>query len=141
MVSDLEHRNSIVAIMARIEEHDIVVSTIFQFFFNELYQLVHNIAAGNTVAVHTCILVFLPDDLGDRVREMRIIYTIENAVNDQSLALLAFSSASAIAQRARSSISSLVAKGSSSGVGAGSSSGKISVDGADASTIRERGSV
>ena len=91
MVSDLEHRNSIVAIMARIEEHDIVVSTIFQFFFNELYQLVHNIAAGDTVAVHTCILVFLPDDLRDRVREMRIIYTIENAVNDQSLALLAFS--------------------------------------------------
>ena len=91
MVSDLEHRNSIVAIMARIEEHDIVVSTIFQFFFNELYQLVHNIAAGDTVAVHTCILVFLPDDLRDRVREMRIIYTIENAVNDQSLALIQFS--------------------------------------------------
>ena len=91
MVSDLEHRNSIVAIMIRIEEHDIIVSTIFQFFFNELYQRVHNIAAGDTVAVHTCILVFLPDDLRDRVREMRIIYTIENAVNDQSLALLAFS--------------------------------------------------
>ena len=137
MVADLEHRNSIVAVMTRIEEHDIVVSTIFQFFFNELYQLVHNIAAGDTVAVHTRILVFLPDDLRDRIREMRIIYTIENAVNDQSLALLAF----AIVQRARSSISSLVAKGSGSGVGAGSSSGKISVDGAGVSTIRERGSV
>lgn len=90
MVSDLEHRNSIVAIMARIEEHDIVVSTIFQFFFNELYQLVHNIAAGDTVAVHTRVLVFLPNDLGDRIREIRIIYTIKNAVNDQSLALFAF---------------------------------------------------
>ena len=90
MVADLEHRNSIVAVMTRIEEHDIVVSTIFQFFFNELYKLVHNIAAGNTVAVHTCILVFLPDDLRDRVREMRIVHTIKNAVNDKSLALLAF---------------------------------------------------
>lgn len=90
MVADLEHRNSIVAVMTRIEEHDIVVSTIFQFFFNELYQLVHNITAGNTVAVHTCILVFLPDDLRDRVREMRIVHTIKNAVNDKSLALLAF---------------------------------------------------
>lgn len=59
MVADLEHRNSIVAIMARIEEHDIVVGTIFQFFFNEFYQLVHNIAAGNTVAVHTCIEIAL----------------------------------------------------------------------------------
>lgn len=38
MVADLQHRNSIVAVMTRIEEHDIVVSTIFQFFFNELYQ-------------------------------------------------------------------------------------------------------
>lgn len=90
MVSDLEHRNSIVAIMARIEEHDIIVSTIFQFFFNELYQRVHNIAAGDTVAVHTCILVFLPDDLGDCIREMWIVHTIKNAVNDKSLALLAF---------------------------------------------------
>ena len=77
MVADLEHRNSIVAVMTRIEEHDIVVSTIFQFFFNELYNLVHNIAAGDTVAVHTRILVFLPDDLRDRDREMRIVHTKE----------------------------------------------------------------